>query len=174
MLLLVMPAPAAVGVALPLLMVGDWLALGMYWKRWNWPVVRELLPGTVFGVALGSLLLGLLKQYEAAIRITIGVIVLLYCLYKVLEPRIRQDIEHSPPQKWHGSVFGAGAGLASTVANSGGPIVSVYFVMHRLSPEAFIGTSALYFFILNLIKVPGFLLSGLLQWDQFLQVAWSI
>jgi uncharacterized membrane protein YfcA len=98
----------------------------------------------------------------------------LYCVYKILEPRIRQDIGHSPPQKWHGSVFGAGAGLASTVANSGGPIVSVYFVMHRLSPEAFIGTSALYFFILNLIKVPGFLLSGLLQWDQFFQVAWSI
>jgi uncharacterized membrane protein YfcA len=173
-LLIVMPATDAVGVALPLLIIGDLIALRFYWRRWNTRVIRELLPGTIIGVVLGSLLLSALKQYEAGIRIIIGLIVLLYVVYKLFEPRIRQNIEHQPPHMGHGVAFGIGAGIASTVANSGGPIVSVYFIMHRLDPHGFIGTSALYFFAVNMLKVPSFIASGLLRWPQFWQVAWSL
>src|SRR5438876_10579781 len=60
LLALVMPAPTAVGVVLPLLLIGDMFALWAYWKCWSSPVIISLLPGTVVGIVVGSWLLATL------------------------------------------------------------------------------------------------------------------
>ncbi|WP_410965290.1 hypothetical protein, partial [Salmonella sp. SAL04286] len=62
----------------------------------------------------------------------------------------------------------------STVANAGGAIVSVYFLMEHLSPVGFMGTSALFFLLINSMKIPGFLLAGLLRPQVFLQILWAL
>jgi uncharacterized membrane protein YfcA len=102
--------------------------------------------------------------------------VLLFCLYKVVEPRLRQNLAQaqSDTQLWHGSLFGGGAGVASTLANAGGPIASVYLLMEHLTPTAFIGTSALYFALVNVMKIPNLLQTGVLQPVWFVQTAWAI
>src|SRR5262249_1538120 len=99
LLTLALPGPDALGVALPLLLLGDCLAMGMYWRCWNGTIIRRLLPGTIAGVVIGSILLRQLTP--EALRTAIGLMVLAYCLYKVIEPRIRRDIEHSPERTWY-------------------------------------------------------------------------
>jgi hypothetical protein len=169
-----MPAGEAVAYALPLLLVGDAFALRTYWGRWDRAVIIKMMPGTIIGIVIGAQLLSSLSPIT--IRHGIGIMVLLFCLYKVIEPRLRQNLAdaQSDTRLWHGSLFGGGAGVASTLANAGGPIASVYLLMEHLTPTAFIGTSALYFALVNVMKIPNLLQAGMLQPIWFVQTAWAI
>jgi uncharacterized protein len=173
MLTLIMPANMALGVSLPMLLVGDLFALWVHWKRWDQQVVLKLLPGTVLGVLVGSALLG--KLTARSIEITIGVLTLIFCVYKLfLERRLRRDLSKSETRPWYAPFFGTGSGLASTVGNAGGPVYTMYVLMLHQTPEAFGATAALYFAILNAIKIPGYLSANVLHPENILQYAWVI
>ncbi len=172
LLALVMPAPDAVGVVLPLLIIGDCFALWVYWRCWDRHVVVRLLPGTIVGIAIGSILLGTLPAIT--IRHAIGIFALVFVAYKAWGRRMRQDLLHAEARPWYGSVFGGGCGLASSIANAGGPLADSYLLIRRLSPVSFMGTAALYFTLVNAMKIPGFLLADVLHPITFLQVAWAI
>jgi uncharacterized protein len=131
-----------------------------------------MLPGTIVGVVVGSLLLGTLPALT--IRHGIGIFALVFVLYKLWGRRMRQNLMHTEARPWYGPLFGSGAGMASAIANAGGPIADAYLLMRRLSPGAFIGTAALYFTLVNTMKIPGFLAAGVLRPTTFLQVAWAI
>lgn len=46
------------------------------------------------------------------------------------------------------------AGFSTTVSNAAGPVMQMYMAAHKLSKQAFMGTIAWYFFIVNLSKFP--------------------
>ena len=50
--------------------------------------------------------------------------------------------------------FGTLAGMTTMAANAGGTAMTLYLVKMRVSMLAFMGTSAWFFFVLNVIKVP--------------------
>ena len=56
-LALVLPVTSAVGVLLPMLMVGDVFAVYMYWKEWDLDLVRRMLPAGIVGALAGTFLL---------------------------------------------------------------------------------------------------------------------
>lgn len=178
-LALVLPpkdAKDAVGLSLPLLLLGDAFAVTMFWKKWDWPLIRRLLPGLIAGIVVGSILLPLLSPQ--AVRISIAVMVLVFCGYKLFEPRLRKVLETRKTDTdksawWNAPLFAGTSGVASTVANAGGPIISVYFLMERLTPLPYIGTSALYFALANTLKIPGLINAGVLRMDMMLRVAWA-
>jgi uncharacterized protein len=161
----------AIGIALPLLLVGDAFAMWVYWRGWDRNVVLRMLPGTILGIIVGSVLLSALKT---VIGRAVGVFALVFVGYKLWGRRLRQDLARAETRPWYGSLFGSGCGLASALANAGGPIADAYLLMQRLSPASFIGTAALYFTLVNTMKIPGFLRAGVLQPITFLQVAWAI
>jgi uncharacterized membrane protein YfcA len=172
LLALALPADAALGVSLPLLLIGDGFAVWMYWRCWDGPLIWRLMPSVIAGVVIGSLLLPILSP--AAIRIAISVLALVYCVYKLFERTLRRDLAQSDPKPWHTPIFGACTGVASTVANAGGPIISVYFLMQHISPVGFMGTSALFYLLINSMKIPGFLLAGLLRPQVFVEILWAL
>src|SRR5260221_697137 len=176
MLVLVLPpkdAKDAVGMGLPLLLLGDVFAVAMFWKKWDGPMIWRMLPGLIVGVIVGSLLLPVLPSQ--VVRIGIAVMVLAFCGYKLLEPTIRRRLEQgdSQPNWWNASLFAGTSGVASTVANAGGPIISAYFLMEHLSPISFIGTSALYFALVNVMKIPGLISAQVLRLDILWRVVWA-
>src|SRR5215208_4780378 len=68
---------AALGLLLPLLMSGDFIAIWQYRRLLSMKIVWPLVPGTIVGVVLGTLLLRLFltqqKEVTAAlVNITIG------------------------------------------------------------------------------------------------------
>ena len=48
-----MPVQVAVGLLLPLLMMGDWLSLYAYWKEWDTDVLKRTLPLGIVGNRVG-------------------------------------------------------------------------------------------------------------------------
>lgn len=167
-LALVLPVAQAVGVLLPMLMVGDVFAIYMYWKEWDTDLVRRMLPAGVAGALAGTFLLTRLSP--DGLRIVLGIFVLLVVAYKFLSDRIQAIRYESRP--WHAPAAGGLAGLASGMFNSGGPAFNSYLLLQKLTARSFIATSAIYFALLNLIKVPGFLYTGVLDLPLLFSLWW--
>jgi uncharacterized protein len=171
MLALIMPAPLAIGTGLPLLVIGDLFAVRANWKQWDLRLTLRPIPGTIVGIIVGTALIGSLNP--RTLQHIVGVMVLLYCVYKVLERRFRSAIRTGEVPPYQDHAFGVAAGVASALGNAGGPIHTVYMLMHTLKPQTFVATAALYFALLNMLKLPGYLLAGVLTPESALRVIWS-
>ncbi len=173
MLALVLPAPVAIGLTLPMFMIGDIFAVGIRWGTWDRKLIWAVLPGTLAGVILGSLVLGRLSA--TTLGHALGFAAILYSVYRIWERgRQRPETVVNIVQPWQSAAFGAGTGFASTVANVGGPVFTVYLLMLRLTPDVFVGTSALYFALLNLMKLPSYAAANILQPETLVLIAWAI
>lgn len=163
----VVPADVAIGLLLPLLMVGDVTALIAHRGRWRRDLLVQLLPGAVVGVAVASLLL---REVTAEVlRVVLVVVVAAAVAYKLVEPRLgRRRIEVRP---WHGALAGLVSGITSTVAHVGGPPVVVYLVLARTPPVGYVATLAVFFTVVNWVKVPGYLAADLFEWDLLWRLA---
>ena len=167
-LALVLPVASAVGVLLPMLMVGDVFAVSMYWKEWDLDLIKRMLPAGIIGALAGTALLAGLPS--DGLRIILGIFVLLLVAYKFLSDRIQAIRYESKP--WHAPAAGLLAGLASGMFNYGGPAFSSYLLLQKLKARPFIATTAIYFALLNLIKVPGFLYTGVLDLPLLFSLWW--
>lgn len=168
LLALVVPVALAVGVLLPMLMVGDAFALYMYWKEWDLELVKRMLPAGIVGALVGTFLLSWLPP--DGLRIILGIFVLIVVAYKFLSDRI-QAIRYDP-RPWHAPAAGFLSGVASGMFNSGGPPFNSYLLLQKLKARPFIATTAIYFALLNLIKVPGFLYTGVLDLPLLFSLWW--
>lgn len=167
-LALVLPVASAVGVLLPMLMVGDVFAVSMYWKEWDLDLVKRMLPAGIVGALGGTFLLSSIST--DGLRIILGIFVLVSVAYKFLSDRI-QAIRYEP-RPWHAPAAGFLSGVASGMFNSGGPPFSSYLLLQKLQARPFIATTAIYFALLNLIKVPGFLYTGVLNLPLLFSLWW--
>ena len=167
---LVLPVSLAVGVLLPMLLVGDAFAIYMYRGEWNWPLVRRMLPTAVVGVLAGTWLLTVLSSNS--LRIVLAVFVLLLVAYKFVSDRIARLAYR--PHGWHGPAAGALSGMASAMFNTGGPPFNAYLLLQKLPPRTFIATTALFFALVNLLKLPGFLYTGVLDIPLLLSLWWVL
>lgn len=68
-----------------------------------------------------------------------------------LEHGHREDI---PEYKWFAALMGIVAGFTSMIGNLAGSVMAVYFLSMRLPKNSFIGTTAWFFLVINLFKVP--------------------
>lgn len=160
MLSLVLPNVAlAVGVILPMLIVGDIFAVYAYRGEWDTPLVKRLLPGAIVGAVAGTLLLANLPA--GLVRVSLAIFTLLLVVYKLAS----QSIERLryQPRPWHALVAGGLTGVASALFNIGGPPFNAYLLLNNTTPRTFVATTAIFFFLLNLIKVPGFLLARVID-----------
>jgi uncharacterized membrane protein YfcA len=156
-------AEAALGLMLPLLVAGDILAVWQYRKLTSGEAVRKLLPGTFVGVIIGTLLLFWFHEQSevvgALILIEIGLesIFLVglhwWCTIRGVRPQLFREPLRS-------RVTGTFAGASSTLAHAAGPIIAMYLLPLRLDRRIFVGTNAVFFFILNTTKLPAYAFSG--------------
>lgn len=171
MLALVLPIKDVIGMMPPVLMLADALAVGIHWRRWDKRMVLLLIPASVVGVAIGTLFLAI--SPARLIRVTLGVIVILFALYKLFEKRIFSKLTYTP-RNWHGFLAGATAGFTSSVAHTGGPPVGIYLLMQNVQPRTFAATSAIFFLILNYIKVPFYYAADVFNFDLLQQLMWLL
>jgi uncharacterized membrane protein YfcA len=126
-------------------------------------IVKRLLPGTVVGTVLGGLLLWWFAQHKqmigAVMRIEIGVeSIMLVGLHWWRQYRgVQQQLM---PEPWRSHATGVFAAISSTLAHAAGPIVAMYLLPLRLERQLYVGTCAIYFFILNSAKTPAYVWSG--------------
>ncbi len=171
LLALALPANQVVGLLLPILMIADVFAVTSHWKRWERRLVLLLIPGAVVGVIIGTFVIASVSP--TILRRGIGVIALLFAVYKAFEPKITGSNTYHP-KNWHGLTAGTVAGFSSSLAHTGGPPITIYLLMQELSPRVFVATSALFFMALNWIKVPTYYYAGLFDFNLLWYVAWLL
>lgn len=149
-----LPARTSTAALLLLLIVGDMFALIAYRRHAHRPTLLRLAPAVVAGLLAGFAFLAL--GNDTIVRRAIGVI-LLAMIAVTLWRRWRQAKTDAAPAE-HGivvaSTYGALAGFTTMVANAAGPVMSMYFLAMRTPVQVFLGTSAWFFAIVNLVKVP--------------------
>lgn len=160
----------AVALTLPLLVFGDWMALPVYWRKWDTGALRLLIPAGVIGVLLGVLLLSALP--DDALRRLLGVITLLAVTYKLISDSLT-TLRYTP-RPWHGWLAGWGSGFMSALANVGAPPITAYLLLQRAKSVPFIATTVVFFLIMNAIKLPLFLLAGVLTVGDLTDLLWTL
>lgn len=156
----VLPARESTGALLPLLLVGDLLAVRAYRVHANWGTLLRLLPAVVVGVLVGVVFVD--RVDDTVMRRTIGAILLLLVAVHLVQ-RWRGDASQPAQGQEQGlgerhqlatGGYGALAGFTTMVANAGGAVMSLYLLSARLSMLGFLGTTAWFFFMVNLFKLP--------------------
>jgi len=159
-------AEAALPLLLPLLLVGDAIAIWQYRSEFSLQIIGRLAPGTVIGIIVGTLLLRWFASQknlaEALINIEIGFeSVFLVSLNWYREWRSRHGVPPYRPSLIKSNAVGAFAGTSSTLAHAAGPIIALHLLPQRLERGVFVGTCAVYFCLVNSCKLPGYYASGL-------------
>lgn len=165
-----MTVAQASGITLPLLIFADLFAMRAYWKQWDDRQIRLLLPAAILGILLGTLLLGTLSN--DLLKRLLGVFSIGVVVYKLASDSLKSLAYHA--RDWHGVLAGWLSGFASALANSGGPPIAAYLLLQKTPPVSFAATNALFFFIVNLLKVPGYLSLGILDVASLAEVAWTL
>lgn len=171
---LVIPASQAVGIVLPLLIFADGFALVIYWRKWDPQRVRLMLPIAIVGVVMGGLLLLLLadSHQDLVLRRILGLFTLVVAIYKLASEQM-SSLRYRP-QNWHGYLAGWAAGFGSALANVGAPPFTAYMLLQKVDPTAFIGTTTLFFAIINILKLPFALMSrNILDIHLVVNIAWA-
>jgi uncharacterized membrane protein YfcA len=158
MLALAVPAPQAAAVMLPLLIAMDATGLQQMWRYRDRALVRQLVPWGVLGIAIGTLLFGLLS--DRAVSGLLGALTLLFLAQRLLWP-IRA--EGTRPPRWAAPLCSTTSGFTSFVAHAGGPPLMAYVLPLKLAPVAASATMAVYFAVINLVKLMPFAALGLLD-----------
>ncbi|WP_145073232.1 sulfite exporter TauE/SafE family protein [Aureliella helgolandensis] len=152
---------ASTGVLLPMLVVGDFCAIYFFGKKANWPQVRKLLPPTLIGVVLGTLLMGQLD--EAVFKPLVGTIILgltIVQITRLWRPKAFESMPHNRAFAWS---LGLLAGVTTMLANAAGPIIALYLLALMLPKLELVGTSAWLFLVINVFKLPFSYFLGLID-----------
>jgi uncharacterized membrane protein YfcA len=155
-----MPARAAIGVVLPLLCLADVFTLAVYWRKWDLRLVAWPLVGTAVGIGLATAFVTSIS--DLALRRSIGAIGLVLTLLLVVRNRFHPHAVYRP-RPWEGVLVGVAAGVSSTIAHAAGPILALYLLAQRLEKTSFVATSGVFFTVNNLLKVPPYVATGLVD-----------
>ncbi|WP_326609378.1 sulfite exporter TauE/SafE family protein [Streptomyces scopuliridis] len=178
----VLPARESTGVLLPILIVGDVVAVLTYRRHAHWPTLWRLFPAVAAGVGAGTVFL--LWADDAVVRTSIGAILLLMAGVTIWrrrggadradradsakEPREGEETGEetgavseksgpgasSPAGRVTARSYGVLGGFTTMVANAGGPVMSLYLLSAGFRKLGFLGTSAWFFLIVNTSKLP--------------------
>ncbi|MFF3348300.1 sulfite exporter TauE/SafE family protein [Streptomyces sp. NPDC002779] len=153
----VLPARASTGVLLPVLIAGDLLAVLTYRRHAHWPTLWRLFPAVAGGVVAGTVFL--MWADDGIVRTSIGAILLLMAAVTVWRRRTA-DAERDPDAvvtrggRIKARSYGVLGGFTTMVANAGGPVMAMYLLSAGFRKLGFLGTSAFFFLIVNVSKVP--------------------
>ncbi len=145
-------ARASVGLALPMLIAADLMAVRAFLRHGSWKPVWKLMPPTLLGVLAGWWMLGVMP--DAAARRAIGICVLSMVLVQVLRKIAPGAFKQLVDSRAFGLSAGVSGGLATMLANAAGPIIQLYLLARAVPKMELLGIAARFFLLVNLIKVP--------------------
>lgn len=158
------PADFSTGLQLIMLCIADLMAVAYYRRGANWKLLVKLLPSALAGIILGDVVLRYIPD-NTVLSLAIGIILILlaglhfyrtYCLKS-----------ENVPTHWSFTVgTGVVAGVTTQLANAAGPVMALYLLAMRLDKKEYMGTAAVYFMILNWIKLPIFCYEGRISWES--------
>ena len=153
-----LPPVTAAAILLPVLMAQDVVSVWSYRKTWDGWIIAWMLPGAAVGIAIAAGLAALVP--EERLLVVLGVITLVFGLYRLWIERGGRIVAASNSPGWVGTLFGVATGFTSQIAHAGGPPFQMWVTPRRLPHEVFVGTSSLTFAAVNWMKVPSYFALG--------------
>lgn len=154
MALVISPVQAA-AILLPILMVQDIVSVWAFRRDRNDRVLAQMLPGAALGIAAGYALAAYVSV--AMVELAVGVITLVFAVQRM---RAAHDAPAAVSHTWAGAAMGAASGFTSQIAHAGAPPFQMHVIPMRLDRDTFIGTSAIFFAVVNWMKVPAYAALG--------------
>ena len=143
----VMSPLQAAGILLPLLIIMDFSAIYLYWKKWINSILKIVIPASIIGILFGTLTFEFTNEDQ--IRIMVGVISIIF----VLVSFIQKNNYLLKPTKLKGYFWSSVAGYTSFLIHAGNPPINFYVLPLKLDKMTYIGTMTMTFFIINIVKI---------------------
>ena len=166
---LVLPTRESTAAILLLLLVGDVVAVWHYRRDADWRLIRRLVPAVLPGLALGAVFLAWVD--DTTLRRTIGVLLLALAALQLVLAWRSTDTSRVGSSPAAAIATGGAAGFATMTANAAGAVMTLYLVAQGVEKRRFLGTSALFFFGVNLCKLPFSVGLGLFDADTLERTA---
>ena len=146
----------AAGILLPLLIIMDFSAIYLYWKKWINSILKIVIPASIIGILFGTFTF----QYtnENQIRVMVGVISIIFVLVSFIQ---KSDFLLRPT-KLKGYFWSSVAGYTSFLIHAGNPPMNFYTLPLKLDKISFIGTMTFAFLVINVVKLIPYYYVGLL------------
>ena len=144
-------------VVLVMLLVGYLVATWTYRHNVDWRLIVRLIPPVLVGIVAVAFFLSWVDG--TTLKRTMGVILLVLLVLGLWPDKLAA---HRPGV---GMAYGGLAGFTTMVANGGGPPMNLYLLTRKYDKLRFLGTTAWFFFAVNLIKVPFSIACGILRPD---------
>lgn len=158
-LTLVVDPITAVAIMLPLLLFMDVIGIFAYRRRWSMRLIKTMIPGAVTGIAFGALTFSIFNA--DVIRLVLGLIVVAFTLNYWLRVEAAEARPAQQPSHISGNFFAGIAGFTSFVAHAGHPPLAIYLLPQKLDRTTYQATSVLFFFIVNWVKLPSYIILDL-------------
>jgi uncharacterized protein len=154
LLVLVMDPIKAAAMLLPVLLLQDLVGVWSFRKTFDRQILLYMVPGAALGILLGWLLAAFVEVDW--VKAMVGAIALVFGLQRLAAMAGRQLRLARPMPEWVGSLWGMVAGFTSHIAHAGGPPFQVWTLGRGMSSTVYAGTAAIFFAIINLMKVPAY------------------
>ena len=161
----------AAALLLPLLIACDVFSLWHYRGTFNRAALKRLLPGAVVGIAVGTFFFGYFQSEPRILKVGIGILALAFVCFQVFRSVMEGAAQKSRPTTVRGLVLGALSGFGSTLVHAGGPPVVVYLLPQKLPRATFVGTTVVFFAVVNAIKLIPYSFLGLIKVGNLTTIA---
>lgn len=166
--LTVSPVRAA-AILLPILIVQDVVGIWAFRRDWDRYVLAWMLPGAALGIAIGYMFATLVDA--DAVLGAVGAVSIAFGAYRFWVERHAAPRVGGASPGWVGTLFGVAAGFTSQIAHAGGPPFQLWVLPRRLPRDVLVGTTAIFFGIVNWVKVPAYVALGQFTRDNLTTAA---
>lgn len=134
---------------------------------------KPLLPGAVVGTAVGAAILWLLVSDGAMalihrrLELVVAGLSLLYVVLIMLREQVAKLFAAKGAPTASGLfVLGSAIGISQTVANSGAPLMTVYFLCYKIARQQFVAAQNKFLLVQNFTKIIPLVLLGILHFGN--------
>lgn len=148
----------AAAILLPILIVQDAVGVWVFRRDWDGYVLGWMLPGAGVGIALGYIFAASVSP-DAVLGL-VGAVSMLFGAYRLWVERHGAPDAASGSPGWVGTIFGVASGFTSQIAHAGQPPYQLWVLPRRLPRDVLVGTTAIFFAVVNWVKVPAYVALG--------------
>ena len=142
---------ASTGVLLPILITADFFAVIYYHRHAERKPLLKALPWAFAGLLL-ALWIGAGVNDQQFKHIIAGTVI--FSLVLMVWNDQKKGVNELPNSPLFAALFGILGGFATMIGNVAGPVFAIYLLALHLTKKNYIGTTAWFFAIINLTKLP--------------------
>lgn len=156
----------AAAILLPILCGMDAVSLWSFRGTWDKLNLKILMPGAILGTLAGALTFKITNA--DMIRLLVGLLSVYFVAHYLWGRRFLETLQQREPSRAGGTFWGAIAGYVSYIAHAGGPPVAIYLLPQHLPKTTLVGTTVLFFAIINFIKLIPYAWLGQINSESFM------